>query len=105
MCGQSQDRIFYCSGQFLVYPPPLYLSLSLPIHFLSHPQWMTGAFSIHGKRLIRSRMALFPPSPFTNIKIQSGQPHPSSISDLIGVVLPPVPPSPSATEAQLYDTK
>lgn len=46
-----------------------------------------------------------PSQPFANIKIQSRQSHPSSISDLIGVVLPPVPLSLPATKAQLYDTK
>ena len=41
---------------------------------------------------------------FDNIKILSGQLNPSSISDLIVMVLPGVPPRPPAARAALYDT-
>lgn len=41
---------------------------------------------------------------FDNIKILSGQLNPSSISDLIVMVLPGVPQRPPAAFAALYDT-
>lgn len=51
-------------------------------------------------------MALFPPQPSDNIKIQNGQLNPSSISDLIVMVLPPVPGRPlPPRQPSLYDTK
>lgn len=51
-------------------------------------------------------MALFPPQPCNNIKIQNGQLNPSSISDLIVMVLPPVPGRPlPPRQPSLYDTK
>lgn len=51
-------------------------------------------------------MALFPPRPSDNIKIQNGQLNPSSISDLIVMVLPPVPGRPlPPRQPGLYDTK
>lgn len=74
----------------------LLLSLSLSLSLSSFPS----------QRLIHSRMALFPPQPSDNIKIQNGQLNPSSISDLIVMVLPPVPGRPlPPRQPSLYDTK
>lgn len=55
------------------------------------PQILLSLASFPSQRLIHSRMALFPPRPCDNIKIQNGQLNPSSISDLIVMVLPAVP--------------
>lgn len=58
------------------------------------------------QRLIHSRMALFPHWLSDNIKIQNGQLNPSSISDLIVMVLPSVPGRPLLPhQPGLYDTK
>lgn len=77
-------------------PPSPCLSLSPSLSLSSFPS----------QRLIHSRMALFPPRPSDNIKIQNGQLNPSSISDLIVMVLPPVPGRPlPPRQPSLYDTK
>lgn len=55
---------------------------------LKYPSLRTPSPS---QRLIHSGMALFPPQPSDNIKIQNGQLNPSSVSDLIVMVLPAVP--------------
>lgn len=58
------------------------------------------------QRLMHSGMALFPPQPSDNIKIQNGQLNPSSVSDLIVMVLPAVPGrAPPLPTLGLYDTK
>lgn len=59
---------------------------------LKYPSLRTPSPS---QRLIHTGMALFPPQPPHNIKIQNGQLNPSPISDLIVMVLPAVPESPT----------
>lgn len=94
-----------------ILPLPAFLSPCCPI---SNPSLCLPCFSslflplssFPSQRLIHSRMALFPPRPSDNIKIQNGQLNPSSISDLIVMVLPPVPGRPlPPRQPGLYDTK
>lgn len=101
-------------------PTPVSLSSSFsgpPLSLLypaSKPSFSSPSFwlpplclsSLPSQRLIHSRMALFPLQPSNSIKIQNGQLNPSSISDLIVMVLPPVPGRPLLPrQASLYDTK
>lgn len=96
---------------FCPFIPPLpLLGFLCPCCPISKPQILLSLSlslaSFPSQRLIHSRMALFPPRPSDNIKIQNGQLNPSSISDLIVMVLPPVPGRPLPPhQPSLYDTK
>lgn len=89
--------------------PSLFLASFVPAVQSQNLKYFSLSLSLASfpsQRLIHSRMALFPPRPSDNIKIQNGQLNPSSISDLIVMVLPPVPGRPLPPhQPGLYDTK